>query len=216
MADRAVSANLELHRRAQRDDELLLRILDVVDTDATVTQRSVARELGIALGLANTYVKRCIRKGFIKVAQVPSRRYAYYLTPQGFAEKSRLTASYLSHSLAFFRRARGHCADAFSEAQARGQRRVALIGEGDLAEIADIVAHDFPVTIVGVLPAEKTAEALAARAALLDRVDGFVITALLQSRETYLAAVAAFGAERVHVPALLRVRQPSIEEPESR
>ena len=42
--------------------------------------------------------------------QVPLNRYAYYLTPQGFAEKSRLTAEYLAASFDFFRRARGDCA----------------------------------------------------------------------------------------------------------
>ena len=49
-----------------------------------MTQRSMANELGIALGMANAYIKRCIRKGFIKVRQIPSNRYAYYLTPTGF------------------------------------------------------------------------------------------------------------------------------------
>ena len=64
---------------------IVLSVLDVVERDPSVTQRSVARELGIALGLANAYLKRCVRKGLIKVSQVPRRRYAYYLTPQGFA-----------------------------------------------------------------------------------------------------------------------------------
>ena len=45
-------------------------------------------------------------KGLVKMSQVPLNRYAYYLTPQGFAEKSRLTAEYLSVSFNFFRRAR--------------------------------------------------------------------------------------------------------------
>jgi len=45
--------------------------------------------LDIALGLVNAYVKRSIKKGLVKVSQAPARRYAYYLTPQGFSEKSR-------------------------------------------------------------------------------------------------------------------------------
>src|SRR5438105_15459112 len=100
--------NVEI-RNDQRDPEnedIVLGVLDVVERDPSVTQRSVARELGIALGLANAYLKRCVRKGLIKVSQVPRRRYAYFLTPQGFAEKSRLTATYLAHSFSFFRRAR--------------------------------------------------------------------------------------------------------------
>src|SRR6187549_1606185 len=78
--------------------EITLGLLTAIEENSAVTQRSVASDLGIALGLANSYLKRCVRKGLVKVAQVPSRRYAYFLTPQGFAEKSRLTAEYLSHS----------------------------------------------------------------------------------------------------------------------
>ena len=63
----------------------------------------------IALGLANAYLRRCVRNGLVKMSQVPLNRYAYYLTPQGFAEKSRLTAEYLAVSFNFFRRARGDC-----------------------------------------------------------------------------------------------------------
>ena len=77
------------------EERIMLNLLDVVEENSAITQRSLAAELGVALGLTNTYLKRCAKKGFIKVQQVPSNRYAYYLTPHGFAEKSRLTAEYL-------------------------------------------------------------------------------------------------------------------------
>src|SRR5258708_4622537 len=85
---------------------ILLGLLESVERDGGQTQRHLAAELGIALGLVNAYLKRCINKGLVKVREVPTRRYAYYLTPQGFAEKSRLTIDYLSYSFALFRRAR--------------------------------------------------------------------------------------------------------------
>ncbi len=78
------------------DARIMLGVLQAVEAGEVRSQRHLAAELGIALGLANAYVKRCIRKGLMKVSEVPARRYAYYLTPQGFAEKSRLTAEYLS------------------------------------------------------------------------------------------------------------------------
>src|SRR5215813_11726854 len=110
------------------ENEILLGMLDLVERDPTLTQRSVAKELGIALGLANAYLKRCIRKGLIKVSQVPRRRYAYYLTPQGFAEKTRLTATYLTISFSFFRKAREQCGGLFEVAAKRGHRRLVLLG----------------------------------------------------------------------------------------
>jgi DNA-binding MarR family transcriptional regulator len=189
-------------------DEIVLGVLDVVERDPSVTQRSVARELGIALGLANAYLRRCIRKGLIKVSEVPRRRYAYYLTPQGFAEKSRLTATYLSDSFSLFRQARAQCAELFKLAAARGQRRLALFGEGDLAEIASLVARDHPVEIVRVMPAAADPSQLEAERAE-GQVDAVVVTALVDPRGALDAALRVFGGERVYAPAILRVSMPA-------
>ena len=68
------------------DSEITLGVLNAVDENSGVTQRGVAKEVGIALGLTNTYLKRCVKKGLIKVQQAPANRYAYYLTPKGFSE----------------------------------------------------------------------------------------------------------------------------------
>ena len=59
------------------DAEITLGLLNAVEENSTVTQRSMANDLGIALGLANAYLKRCVRKGLIKISQVPPNRYAY-------------------------------------------------------------------------------------------------------------------------------------------
>lgn len=190
-------------------DEIVLGVLDVVERDPSVTQRSVARELGIALGLANSYLRRCVRKGLIKVSEVPRRRYAYYLTPQGFAEKSRLTATYLSDSFSFFRKARMQCAELFALAAARGQRRLALLGHGDLAEIASLVARDHPVEIVGVISAGGDVARLEAELAAAGAADAILVTALVDPRGALEAALRVFGAERVYVPAILRVYTPA-------
>src|SRR5215475_8860129 len=117
-------AQTDAGSKDKAENEILLGVLDLVERDPALTQRSVAKELGIALGLANAYLKRCIHKGLIKVSQVPRRRYAYYLTPQGFSEKSRLTASYLAYSFSFFRKAREQCGELLALAAARGQHRV--------------------------------------------------------------------------------------------
>src|SRR5262252_9985769 len=84
-------------------DRIVLGLLNSVEADGARSQRRIAAELGIALGLVNAYLKRCVKKGLVKVHDAPARRYAYYLTPQGFAEKSRLTVQYLSDSFSFFR-----------------------------------------------------------------------------------------------------------------
>ena len=83
-------------------NSITLGVLTAIEEDNKATQRAISQDLGIALGLTNAYLKRCVKKGFIKVRQIPANRYTYYLTPQGFAEKSRLTAEYLSISFTIY------------------------------------------------------------------------------------------------------------------
>src|ERR1700685_4267370 len=107
------------------DARILLDLLNSVERDGGQSQRKLASELGIALGLVNAYLKRCVKKGLLKAREAPARRYVYYLTPQGFAEKSKLTVDYLSYSFSFYRQARADCTQILAEAKARGVNRVA-------------------------------------------------------------------------------------------
>ena len=136
---------------SQRQDDtprLMLALLDSVDRDCGQSQRRLAAELDVALGLVNAYLKRCINKGLVKVSKTSPRRYAYYLTPQGFAEKSRLTVEYLSRSFEFFRQAKADCNALFAAAAAAGLHRLVLAGKSDLAEIVAICALQSKVEIV--------------------------------------------------------------------
>ena len=116
-------------------ERILLGLLNAVHENEDVSQRSLALELSIALGLTNTYLKRCIKKGLIKVRQAPANRYAYYLTPIGFAEKTRLTAEYFTQSLALFRATRSEAAKIYKDCLSKDWRNIVLIGDGDFAEI---------------------------------------------------------------------------------
>src|SRR6202022_2952807 len=113
-------AEMKVARREPSNDAIVLGVLDAVERNPSVTQRSVARDLGIALGLFTPAPNGGPSKCLIKIGQVPPRRYAYYLTPRGMTEKSRLTATYLLDSFAFFREARMQCNELFQMLAARG------------------------------------------------------------------------------------------------
>ena len=200
------SVKMRESQQSHSGDQIVLGMLDVVDRNPAITHRSVASELGIALWLANSYMMRCVRKGLIKVSEAPTRRYAYYLTPQGFAEKSRLTAAYLRHSFSLFHQARVQFGELMAAAASRGQSRIALIGAGDLADIASLVAAEHLVEIAGTVPASADVDQLVREVTGLGKIDAVIITAMVDARETFEAAVVAFGAECVHAPDLLRLR----------
>lgn len=186
-----------------RESEIMLGLLEAVAAGGKHSQRHLAAELGIALGLVNIYLKRCVKKGLIKVAHAPARRYAYYLTPQGLAEKSRLMAEYLSWSLTLFRRARAACAATVAEARGRGWRRIGIVGDGDLAEVVAMCAAEFDLEVVRVAARSDSDTAVVSFADAAAVVDGVVITDFYRTADDYAAAVATFGAGRVLVPSLV-------------
>lgn len=191
---------------------IMLGVLDAVEQDRVHSQRHLASELGIALGLVNAYLKRCINKGLVKVQEAPARRYAYYLTPKGFAEKSRLTVEYLSYSFQFFREAKADCSELLQAAKARGVNSVLLLGQSDLAEIAALCALEQGVTIAGTVQPGAGGQHFLGRPVFEDcdavtaAFDGVLVTDLGQARRVCEDAVARFGAGRVLVPDLLRLR----------
>src|SRR5271154_2032218 len=183
------------------DERILLDLLNSVERDGGQSQRRLASELGIALGLVNAYLRRCVKKGLVKVTETPARRYIYYLTPQGFTEKSRLTVEYLSVSFSFFRRAKAECGAVFRAAAERGFHRVALAGISDLAEIAMICALDTGVKVTAVVDEKATLSSfvgvpvVSSFDAVAESCDAVLITDLQRAAELTERANARFGVE---------------------
>lgn len=195
---------------AERENDITMDLLHAVHDDAQASQRSLSGRLDIALGLTNAYLKRCVAKGWIKVSQAPANRYAYYLTPQGFAEKSRRTANYLYNSFRFYRRARNQCDELLAEAADGGRRRIALAGAGELAEIALLCALQHDVEVVGVVDENATANrfrhaALVREPGSLPPFDAILLTDLREPQRSFEALAARLGPERVLTPRLLKV-----------
>lgn len=195
---------------SEDDDGRVVRdLLESIGRDGAQTQRHRAKELGVALGLVNAYLKRCVGKGLVKVQQAPARRYAYYLTPKGFAEKSRLTISYLAHSMNFFRIAKADCIALFEEARRRDFKQVALVGRSDLAEICIICGMESGIKVAAIVDASPGSDmfvgipVVGSLEALDPQIDAVIITDLLETRQKLERAVTFLGADRVLVPDLL-------------
>ncbi len=192
------------------ESKITLGVLNVIHQSPEVTQRSVAKELGIALGLANSYLKRCIKKGLVKVRHAPTNRYAYYLTPQGFAEKTRLTAEYLSQGYHFFRITQTQCSEIFRICELRGWNRIALHGLTDVAEIAVLSANKHKILITGIvdettaLPAYNGAP-IVRKLCDLDDFDALVVSDIGNPQARYDEIRKSVPIERILVPAILGV-----------
>jgi predicted transcriptional regulator len=198
----------------QNEAEVTLGLLNAVHEDQSLTQRSAAKNLNIALGLVNTYLKRCVKAGLIKVKQAPSSRYVYYLTPKCFIEKSRLTTTYLSQSMSFFRLVRVESADLLRFCRGQGWRRIVLVGKSELCEITILGASDFGIELVAIIDvdAAQTTDIFMgipvhADVNEIDAVDAFLITNMKAPQDTYDILVETFELERVLVMPVLGIHQ---------
>ena len=192
------------------DDARTLEILDTVQRNEQMSQRHLSRQLGVALGLANSYLRRCIRKGWVKVQQAPANRYLYYLTPRGFAEKSRLTAEYLSTSLSFYREAGNSCSRLLDQCERNHWQRLLLCGVSDLAEIATLRAMERDFTIVGIYdPTSEREQFLGKRVwRALDQAelhDARLLTDIAEPRARHAEIIAQSGDIPLLVPDVLRL-----------
>lgn len=203
------NTNEVLASRFDQDSQIMLGLLTAVHDDSQLTQRSIASQLDVALGLVNSYLKRCLKKGLIKVTQAPARRYCYYLTPQGLSEKGRLTAEYLSQSFKLLKYARLQCLDAFARCKENAWIRIALVGGGDLADVAELVSHAAGIKVVAILDESGIAGdcgvPVAQNFGELPPVDAVLITAMPDTQAAYELARRTFPDQRIFTLHVLHV-----------
>jgi EPS-associated MarR family transcriptional regulator len=91
-------------RRAGFQEEIQFEVLRRLEQSPDLSQRTLAKELGISLGSINYCFQALMEKGWIKMHNFSQSkhklRYAYLLTPAGIAEKSKLTAEFMRRKTA--------------------------------------------------------------------------------------------------------------------
>ena len=137
-----------------------LQLLREIEANEIVTQRSLAKRLGIALGLTNLYLKRLVKKGCIKVVNIQRNRIRYLITPKGIAEKSRLTYEYMQYSLQLYRQACTVLRARFRALADQGQKRIVFYGVGEAAELAYLCVREMDLDLVGVVDPEPSGRRL--------------------------------------------------------
>ena len=201
-----------MERRGARELEILTAI---AEGDST-TQRALAARLGVALGLTNLYLKRLVKKGYIKVVEFPRRpaarkRLRYLLTGRGIAEKSRLTYDHMVYALNLYRRARQTLRESLSRLPGAGVKRVALYGTGEAAELAYLTLKEFELEPLGIyasrgggtflgIPVKPVAE-------LADESLDAVVIATFDRPEPHVAELVGFGVAPAKI-LTLRVPAP--------
>jgi len=128
-----------------------LLLLDEISRDERLTQRELSKKLGLALGLVNSYLKNLVSRGYITVSTIPRKRYSYYLTPRGLAEKTRLTYTHLHNFTNLYRVARKDFQGLFEALEGTKFSKIVFCGVDETAEIAYLSLMERELTLAGVI-----------------------------------------------------------------
>lgn len=83
--------------------ELQFRVMRLLEANPQMNQRELSKSLGVSLGGINYCLNALAAKGSIKIQNFRNNKnkwvYAYLLTPQGLAEKTALTDSFLKRKM---------------------------------------------------------------------------------------------------------------------
>ena len=157
-------------------DQHAHRILTELESDGRASQRTLSRDLGIALGLTNLLVRKLVRKGWVRVIHIKPNRVRYLLTPAGIAEKVRMSRQVLQNNVRFYAEARDRIAERFAQLSvqlsaqlsvhvpaqrlreggdagggAGPDKRIVFYGGGEVAEIGYICLHSTDLRLVGLV-----------------------------------------------------------------
>ncbi|MBI2355164.1 MAG: winged helix-turn-helix transcriptional regulator [Deltaproteobacteria bacterium] len=191
------------------DDVKAFQLLSEVTDEQPISQRELARRLGIALGLVNSYIRNFVAKGFIRVKNYPRNRYAYLLTPQGVAEKARLACRHVHYFTNLYTVTRQAYLQLFRELAERGIARVAFCGVDEVAEIAWLSLREVGLDLAEVMDDDRAGSAFMGREVVtlargLLTGNHLVVITSLKRTEQLSERLRELGivAEVIHHPAL--------------
>ena len=143
--------NMNIVSSGAPDDHKAFQLLSEMADEQPVSQRELAKRLGIALGLVNSYLKNFVAKGYIRIKNYPHNRYAYLLTPTGMAEKARLAYQHVNYFTSLYTVTRQDYLELFCALAERGISQVSYCGVDEVAEIAWLSLQEAGLELAGVM-----------------------------------------------------------------
>ncbi len=147
--------------RIPQERELL--VLEHIERNPAISQRQLARELGVALGVANACVRTLVRKGLVKVRGESNRSITYHLTREGVLRKAALAIEWTNNTINDYAAARSRVRRQLEAIAARGFKRIAVLGADEAAELVALIAPHAGLEVCAIVDVggRRIADALA-------------------------------------------------------
>ena len=132
-----------------------LQLMEEISRDSSASQRKLSERLGVALGVTNACLKKMAKKGHIKIKGINHKRISYFLTPEGFSEKTRLTYHFLEYTVHYYIDLKKNLAEKLDSISKQGVKRAVFYGAGDVMEVAFVISHEANIELLGIIDDDK-------------------------------------------------------------
>lgn len=130
-------------------------MLEEISRDSVASQRKLSKRLGVALGVTNACLKKMVNKGYVKIKGINHKRISYFLTPEGFSEKTRLTYHFLEYTIHYYTTLKKNLSEKLDAISKEGIRRVVYYGAGDVMEVTFVTMHQTNLELLGIIDDDK-------------------------------------------------------------
>lgn len=135
-------------KQEEKNSQKRLSILEEVEENPEIKQKTLASRLGMGVGTVNWYIKRLSNKGYLKIKRIGQWKWKYILTPEGMKEKARLTKQYIKNSMELYRKTRQKARKLLTKLKDDGRSEVLISGNNDLAEVCRLTALELGIEVV--------------------------------------------------------------------
>ncbi len=124
--------------KSTADDVVIMHIFNLVEKFPQISEKKITFFTGIAAGLAHSFMRKVAAKGWVKARQISAKRWLYFMTPEGFAEKSRLSVKYLGYTLRTYKVAQKVVEEQLELCRRNGWEKLVVAGSNELSDIATL------------------------------------------------------------------------------
>lgn len=122
-------------------------LLNEIAQDSLVTQANLSKRLGMAVGSVNWYIKRLIKRGYVKVSHLDRTRLQYDLTPEGMSVFTERAMQYAKDSLTIYKKFRNIAKETVKELNKMGISQVFLEDEDEFMDIMRLTCLEAGITL---------------------------------------------------------------------
>jgi len=115
------------------------KFLEILSAEKEISQRKLAKTLGISLGMTNLILKNLIKKGYVKIKGLNRKKVRYLLTPRGFSEKARKSYNYTVKTIREFSRYVENLRNFILNEYEKGTKEFYIKGDGEILNLIEFV-----------------------------------------------------------------------------